>query len=63
MKLIRVPEALARTGLSRSRLYALLARREFPQPVKLGAGARAIAFPEAEVDGWIADRMAEREAA
>jgi prophage regulatory protein len=63
MKLIRLPEALAKTGLSRTRCYVLIAKREFPQPVKLGATARAIAFPESEVDAWIADRIAEREAA
>ena len=65
MKLIRLPEALAKTGLSRTRCYLLIARNEFPQPVKLGANAnaRAIGFPEAEVDAWIAARMAERETA
>ena len=30
---------------------------------KLSASGRAIAFPEVEVDGWIADRMAQREIA
>jgi prophage regulatory protein len=65
MKLIRLPEALAKTGLSRTRAYVLIARNEFPQPVKLGSkdSARAIAFPEAEINAWIADRIAEREAA
>jgi prophage regulatory protein len=64
MKLIRLPEALQKTGLSRTRAYVLIAKNDFPQPVKLGgAGARAIAFSEAEVDRWIADRLAERESA
>lgn len=60
MKLIRLPEALAKTGLSRTRLYVLVGKYEFPQPVKLGPNARAIAFPEAEIDAWIADRMSNR---
>lgn len=63
MKLIRLPEALAKTGLTRTRCYVLIARNEFPQPVKIVPGGRAIAFPEEEVDAFIAARMAEREAA
>lgn len=63
MQLIRLPEALARTGLSRSGLYAAVAAGTFPKPVKLGPNARAIAFLATEVDGWIAERLADREAA
>ena len=63
MKLIRLPEALTKTGLSRTRLYLLIAKNEFPQAVKLGLNARAIAFPEDEVDAWIAARIADRQAA
>lgn len=63
MQLIRLPEALARTGLSRSGLYAAVAAGTFPKPVKLGLNARAIAWPASEIDAWIADRIAEREAA
>ena len=63
MKLIRLPETLAKTGLSRTRCYVLISNGEFPQPVKLGPNARAIAFPETEIDDWIAERIAEREAA
>ena len=63
MKLIRLPETLAKTGLSRTRCYVMIAKRQFPQPVKLGPEARAIAFPEEEVDAWIAGRIAERKAA
>lgn len=62
MKLIRLPEALEKTGLSRTRCYALIACGEFPQPVKIGgSNGRAIAFAESELDAWIAERIAERE--
>ena len=60
MKLIRLPETLEKTGLSRTRLYVAISKGEFPQPVKLRPTGRAIAFPESEVDAWIAERMAER---
>jgi prophage regulatory protein len=63
MKLIRLPEALAKTGLTRTRAYVLIAKGEWPQPVKLSDGGRAIAFSEAEIDTWIAQRLAAREAA
>lgn len=63
MKLIRLPEALARTGLSRTRLYEAVAAGTFPRSVKLGPDARAIGFVDSEVDDWIADRIAQREAA
>jgi predicted DNA-binding transcriptional regulator AlpA len=40
-----------------------MAAGTFPKSVKLGPQARAIAFVENEVDAWIAERIAEREAA
>lgn len=63
MKLIRLPETLARTAISRTRLYVLVAQGEFPQPVKLGPNARAIAFSSDEVDAWIEERLSSRIAA
>lgn len=65
MKLIRLPETLAKTGLSRTRLYEAVGAGTFPKPVKLGsnANARAVAWPEEEVTAWIAARIADREAA
>lgn len=63
MKLIRLPETLAKTGLSRTRLYEAVAAGTFPKPCKLTPGARAIAFSEAEIDRWIEARLASREPA
>jgi prophage regulatory protein len=63
MKLIRLPETLAKTGLSRTRLYEAVAAGTFPRPAKLGPHARAIGFLESEVDDWIAARLADRETA
>jgi prophage regulatory protein len=40
-----------------------MAKGEWPQPVKLSDGGRAIAFSETEIDAWIAARLAAREAA
>jgi prophage regulatory protein len=58
-KLLKMPEVRAKTGLSRSHLYALAQNGEFPKPVKLSE--RSSAWVESEVDGWIEERIAERD--
>jgi prophage regulatory protein len=60
LRLLRLPEVLARVGLRRSAVYELVSRGSFPQPCRLGA--RCVAWVESEVDGWVAARIAEREA-
>jgi prophage regulatory protein len=57
-KLLRISDVRDRTGKSRSDIYA---DKTFPKPVKIGAGARAAGWVQAEVDAWIDARMAERE--
>ena len=59
MQLIRLPETLTKTGLTRTRLYAAIDAGTFPKPVKITA--RAVAWPTDEVDAWISARIAERE--
>ena len=56
MRLIRLPEVLRKTGLSRSRLYA---DETFPRRVPLGA--RGVAWVETEVDEWIRERVESRD--
>jgi prophage regulatory protein len=55
----RLPSVKARTALSRSEIYRRIAAGDFPKPVKLGE--RASAWSAAEVDRWIADRIAVRD--
>jgi len=57
-RMLRLPEVMARTGLSRSTIYERVARRRFPRPVSLGE--RAIGWIEAEIDAWIRERAGER---
>ncbi len=54
-KILRLPDVLARTGLSRSTIYLRLAEDNFPRPISLGA--RSIGFVESEVDDWISGRI------
>lgn len=49
--LIRLPEVLKRTGVSRAGLYRMINKKRFPLPVKISE--RAIAFVESEVNEWI----------
>ena len=63
MRLIRLTAVLDKTGLSRSVIYEMMNRGEFPRPAKLYPGARANLWPESEVEAWIASRLEAREAA
>lgn len=55
--LIRRKEVERRTALSRSRIYDLLKQDSFPKPVRLGA--MSVAWVEAEIQDWIASRIAD----
>jgi prophage regulatory protein len=55
-KFLRMSEVRRRVPLSRSQIYLLMSRNEFPKPVSLGA--RAVGFLESEVDAWITARVA-----
>jgi prophage regulatory protein len=59
-RLLRLPELKARTGLSRATVYEVIARGDFPAPIKVG---RISAWPESEVRAWIEARKAARQIA
>jgi prophage regulatory protein len=44
-----------RTTLSRSSLYAMIAKGEFPAPIKISG--RRVAWPETTVNDWIQSRI------
>lgn len=56
-RLLRLPEVSSQTGLKRAAIYAAIQRGLFPSPVKIGR--RAVAWPQSDIDKWIADRIAE----
>lgn len=45
----------AQTGLSRSKIYELVAREEFPSPIKIGK--RAVGWIEADIAAWINEKI------
>lgn len=51
---LRLPAVKDATGLSRSGLYALMDKGEFPRPIRIGQ--RAVAWPESAVIAWLAER-------
>ena len=53
--IIRLPQTIEKTGLSRSTLYALISRGEFVTKIKLSP--RTMGFLESEVNAWIAERL------
>ena len=48
---LRLPQVRARTGLSRSTIYARIATGDFPNAIALGP--RAVGWLESDVDIWI----------
>jgi prophage regulatory protein len=58
-RLIRLPEVISITGLSRSTIYALEAANKFPRRCALTEKTSAWSY--LEVMGFVADRLAKRE--
>lgn len=58
--LLRCPDVIARTGRTKSRIYADIAAGCFPKPVHIGRSA--VAWVESEIEAWVAARIAERDA-
>lgn len=57
-KIVRLPDVINSTGLSRSTIYAMRKNGNFPQSVKLGV--RAVGWYEADIQDWLASRQASK---
>lgn len=55
-RILRWPELKNTVGYSRTNIYYLMKKGDFPQAIKLGG--RAIGWLESEVIEWIHDRVA-----
>lgn len=53
----RLPDVMARAGLSRSTIYNLISAGQFPSQVNLGP--RAVGWVENEIEDWIDARINE----
>jgi prophage regulatory protein len=54
LNILRLKDVMARTGLSRSTIYAYIADKKFPKPFKIGE--RAVGWYEHEIDQWVSCR-------
>lgn len=59
MRLIRLKEVMAMTGLARATVYKYIKQEMFPASVSLGD--RAVAWVESEVQEWILEKIAQRD--
>ena len=57
-RFMRLPEVFHTTGLSRSTLYDLISRQQFPAQISLGG--KNVAWLASEIEGWMNDRIAAR---
>lgn len=54
-RLLRLQEVMDRTGCRRAKLYQLVAKGDFPKPIKIDSCAH---WPESAVNAWIVARVA-----
>jgi prophage regulatory protein len=59
-RILRLPQTIAKSGLGRDSIYRLGHQGLFPRPIKLSE--RASGWLEDEVDAWLEERAAERDA-
>ena len=60
VRILRLPDVEARSGLKRDSIYRGAREGWFPKPVKISQGATG--WVEAEVNDYLAKRIAERDA-
>jgi len=58
--LIKLNEVKARTGLSRSSIYAYIDKGLFPAQIKLGE--RSVAWLDSEIESWVDSKINARDA-
>ena len=54
---IKMKELVGVVGISRSYIYALQARGQFPMPISLVQGGRATGYLRSEIDDWVKGRI------
>lgn len=48
---LRLPDVIKKTGLSRSSIYLRIPSEDFPKPISLGG--RAVGWLQQDVDDWV----------
>jgi len=55
-KILKLPDVMARTALSRSSIYAFISNGKFPK--QLALGERSVGWLEKDIQSWISNRIA-----
>lgn len=58
-RILRLPSVMAKTGLSRSGIYAAISEGSFPKQIPLGQ--RAVGWKQDDIDEWIEQRTSSAE--
>mgnify|MGYP003386974050 CR=1 FL=1 len=53
--ILKLPQVIKQTGLSRSSIYLKISNNEFPKTISLGA--RAVGWLESDIDEWIVTKI------
>ncbi len=56
-RLLRRRDVQGVTGLSRSVMYALMAKGHFPKAISLVPGGRCVAWDADEIEAWVNSRI------
>jgi prophage regulatory protein len=54
--ILRLPDVIKRTGLSRSSIYLRIKNNQFPRQISLGV--KAVGWVESEIQEWIDQHIA-----
>ena len=54
---LRLPQVVECTGLSKTHIYRLMQRGQFPVPARLSE--RVVAWDSAAINAWLAERFSE----
>ncbi|MCP5019075.1 MAG: AlpA family phage regulatory protein [Ketobacter sp.] len=60
-EIIRLPQLVEETGLSRSTIYRMIQNNEFPPPIKLTPNGRASGWLRNEYNAWKQSRIKREE--
>ena len=56
-RMMRIPEVVQVTGLSKTTIWRRIKSGDFPPPVRLGnMETRSVGWPESKVEGWLSSR-------
>jgi len=56
LRAARLKKVVAQTGLSKTQIYRLMQRGQFPLPARLSE--RVVAWDEAVINAWLSERFA-----